>query len=159
MYHLFHGGYLSQWYPCHFMIDGITYNCAEQYMMAQKAKIFNDQEILQKILDAPHPREQKTLGRQIKNFDVDIWNAVAKKVVYKGNMAKFISHTNIYNRLMQTFPAILVEAAPYDKIWGIGLDIDDPRAKDCKQWLGTNWLGEVLTEVRNTLHRMEIFNG
>lgn len=27
----------SQWYPCTFVIDGIKYNCAEQYMMYKKA--------------------------------------------------------------------------------------------------------------------------
>lgn len=30
----------SQWYPCKFEIDGKIYNCAEQYMMHQKAGIY-----------------------------------------------------------------------------------------------------------------------
>ena len=29
---------LSQWWQCSFEVDGIYYNCAEQYMMAEKAR-------------------------------------------------------------------------------------------------------------------------
>ena len=28
----------SQWYGCRFTVDGVDYNCAEQYMMQQKAR-------------------------------------------------------------------------------------------------------------------------
>lgn len=47
--------YLSQWYPSIFIIDGVTYNCAEQYMMAEKARIFGDEAIRAKILATSDP--------------------------------------------------------------------------------------------------------
>ncbi|MBC1996683.1 NADAR family protein, partial [Listeria seeligeri] len=30
----------SQWWICSFKVDGVEYNCAEQFMMAEKAKLF-----------------------------------------------------------------------------------------------------------------------
>ena len=41
---LFWNGPFSQWYPSKFTIDGIEYNCCEQYMMAKKALMFGDAE-------------------------------------------------------------------------------------------------------------------
>ncbi len=37
---------LSQWWPCSFEVDGVYYNCAEQFMMAEKARLFGDEEAL-----------------------------------------------------------------------------------------------------------------
>ena len=44
----FYGGIYSQWYPSNFVIDGVEYNCAEQYMMHQKALLFSDEKIANK---------------------------------------------------------------------------------------------------------------
>ena len=40
----------SQWQEIEFEVDGHKYNCAEQYMMAQKAWLFKDFQIFGKIL-------------------------------------------------------------------------------------------------------------
>lgn len=49
----------SQWYPSDFVVDGMEFNCAEQYMMLKKAQLFGDEEAALKIMQAPTPREQK----------------------------------------------------------------------------------------------------
>ena len=144
----FWNGPLSQWWHCGFVIDGIAYNTAEQYMMAEKARLFGDTETEGKIMASSIPTEQKQLGREVKNFDPDKWNAVAKDVVRRGSHAKFTQSPFLKELLLGTAGATLVEASPYDKIWGIGLREADPRAKDRATWLGTNWLGEVLTQER-----------
>jgi ribA/ribD-fused uncharacterized protein len=146
----FWDGIYSQWHKSNLVIDGVTYNCAEQYMMAMKAKHFNDEETLAKIMSIGSPRIQKEYGRQVKNFDPIEWTNVCKDYVFKANLVKF-SDPILKKSLLNTGTKEIVEASPYDKIWGIGLDQDDPRALDKKQWQGTNWLGEVLMKVRETL--------
>lgn len=142
----------SNWHPSIFEDEnGIEYNCSEQYMMYQKALLFGDTDILAEILDTPDPREQKALGRKIKGFDSKIWEANAKRIVYEGCKLKFEQNPHLLNKLLDTEGTLLVEASPYDKIWGIGLGEDDPRIQDPKNWQGTNWLGEVLTDLRENL--------
>lgn len=141
----------SQWHPCTFKIDGITFNCAEQWMMYAKALLFDDRETAQAILETQNPREQKRLGRKIKNFDQNLWDSKGKEIVYKGNYAKFSQDENMKKQLLSTAGTLLVEASPTDNIWGIGLSETDPRRYDKNQWQGTNFLGEVLTRVREDL--------
>lgn len=147
----FWGGPFSQWYPRGFTIAGTNYCTAEQYMMAMKAEAFGDTLTELKILATGDPREQKALGRQVANFDAAIWADVAREIVYRGNYAKFTQNDDLKKKLLSTIETTLVEASPKDCIWGIGLAADDPRAKDRSKWRGTNWLGEVLMKVRESI--------
>jgi len=148
---LFWNGPFSQWLPSKFVIDDVEYNCCEQYMMAQKAIMFDDKESLKKIMDAEHPREQKKLGRKVKDFVPEKWNLYAQQIVYDGNMAKFTQNPDLLEELFKTKGTTLVEASPYDKIWGNGMVANDPRAMNRDTWNGTNWLGEAITKVREML--------
>lgn len=143
----------SQWYLCDFEVDGIKFNCAEQYMMYWKAKYFGDERMAMKILKSPSPKEQKRFGKKVKNFNVDFWEVVCKKIVYDGNYAKFTQNPKLLSHLMETGDSLLVEASPTDEIWGIALAEDDPRAQDQSQWLGRNYLGQILTDLRETLKK------
>jgi ribA/ribD-fused uncharacterized protein len=150
-YTFFWKGPLSQWQRCRFVVDGVAYNCAEQFMMAQKAALFGDRETLEQILASKSPREQKAFGRKVRRFDASRWNSCARDIVYRGNWARFTQNLDLQEILLATFPTLLVEASPEDTIWGIGLAEDDPRAWERKTWRGTNWLGEVLTRVRDDI--------
>ncbi|MDP5274204.1 NADAR family protein [Chengkuizengella axinellae] len=141
----------SQWHRCHITVDGILFNCAEQYMMYKKAKLFDDHQIADKILKSSSPSEQKKLGRKVKGFDKDVWEANCKQVVYDGNYAKFTQNKQLKQKLLETKGTTIVEASPVDPIWGVGLSEDDPRILDRKTWKGTNWLGEILTQVREDI--------
>jgi ribA/ribD-fused uncharacterized protein len=147
----FYGGPLSQWYPSKFTIDGVNYNTAEQFMMAKKAEYFDDQDALSKILKTNDPAEQKAIGRTVKNFDKEAWDAVSRGYVYQGNIAKFKQNEDLKKYLLSTEDKELVEASPYDKIWGIGLSTSNPDRFDKSKWKGTNWLGETLMKVRSDL--------
>jgi len=151
----FWGGEFSQWYPSRFMIDTVIYNCAEQYMMAKKAELFNDSTTWELIMNSTSPREQKALGRGVANFNADLWNANCKRFVKEATVAKFTQNQKLYDVLMRSKGTTLVEASPEDKIWGIGLAEHDPRALDRATWQGTNWLGEIITEVREELIAQE----
>lgn len=147
----FWSGIFSQWHPAAFNIDGIFYNCAEQYMMAEKARLFKDDVMEMRIMKAALPSDQKRLGRQVTGFDLDIWNSKAKDIVYRGNYAKFTQNENLKQELLKTVGTTLVEASPHDTIWGIGLLRSDRKALNRNTWRGTNWLGEILTKVRDDL--------
>jgi hypothetical protein len=148
---LFYGGVFSQWYYSPFVIDGIRYDCAEQYMMAAKAALFKDYPAVAKIMATCDPAEQKRLGKKVKKFDKTTWEAVAMDVVARASMAKFTSSKELLQALLVTHGTTLVEASPTDVIWGIGLSEVDPKALDRSEWLGLNWLGRVLTETREQL--------
>lgn len=150
-YTFFWSGPFSQWYPSKFHYNGKDYNCAEQFMMAQKASVFGDYDTLLKIMDTDQPKTQKALGRKVANFDPDLWTKIAKLVVSKGTMLKYTQNPDLAKMLLATGDTLLVEASPYDKVWGVGLAEDDPRILDQAQWQGTNWLGEILTHVRDTV--------
>lgn len=141
----------SQWFPCSFEVDGVTYNCAEQYMMAEKARVFSDEETLGKILASSDPKEIKSLGREVKNFDSTKWATVSKDAVVKGNLHKFAQNIELFQFLHDTGDKVLVEASPYDTIWGIGMKESDTGITNPHNWKGENKLGFALMEVRDTL--------
>ena len=147
----FWNGPFSQWHHSPFQIEGVRYGTAEQYMMAGKARLFRDDATLAKILAADEPREQKALGRKVRWFDAERWNLAARDIVFVGNRAKFTTHRDLLTLLLDTADTTLVEASPLDTIWGIGLAADSPDARDRTKWRGTNWLGEVLTQLRDVL--------
>jgi ribA/ribD-fused uncharacterized protein len=149
-YIYFWSGIYSQWHPCEFEEDGIVFNSAEQYMMYHKALLFNDKITADKILNASHPKDQKRLGRQVQNFKDDIWIQHCKKIVYNGNLLKFTQNPKLLTNLLKT-EGEFVEASPYDNRWGIGLNEEDAKKLDKSQWQGTNWLGEILTQLREDL--------
>lgn len=147
----FWDGPFSQWEPAEFEVDEVKYNCVEQYMMAMKAKMFDDEDTFDRIMEEESPREQKKLGRAVKGFNADRWNARAREIVYEGNYAKFTQNPELLEKLLATAGTTLVEASPYDCVWGIGLRATDAAAKDRDKWRGTNWLGETLTGLREDL--------
>lgn len=123
-------GCFSQWWPCRFEVDGVEYNCAEQYMMAAKARTFGDGETLGRIMKATQPRQIKSLGRQVRGFDGKAWDAVKFDAVVDGNMAKFSQNPELKSFLLSTGDAELVEASPVDRIWGVGLAEGSPLIRD-----------------------------
>lgn len=142
---------LSQWYDSPFEHEGITYKTAEHFMMAMKAKLFDDLPKIQEILDANDPGKAKSLGRTIKNFDQKIWDENKTEIVIHGNLAKFRQHEDLKEFLINTKARILVEASPVDKVWGIGLTADDPQIQNPESWKGQNLLGFALMAVRKKL--------
>jgi len=142
---------LSQWWPCRFEVDGVTYSCAEQFMMAEKARMFGDVEMLEEIMKATQPKDMKAYGRAVRNFDKEVWDASCYDIVKRGNRAKFSQNPQLWEFLNGTGKRILVEASPRDRIWGIGMGKDNPKAQNPLTWRGTNLLGFALTQVRDEL--------
>jgi len=144
----FWGGIYSQWYKRDFVYKGFTFSTAEQWMMFNKAMLFNDKSIAKEILETKDPKKQKALGRKVKNFDECVWDRHKLKIVIKGNYLKFSQNKDLKDKLMATGDKKLVEGSPYDAVWGVSLKFDDPRILDEKNWKGQNLLGIALMEVR-----------
>lgn len=146
-------GYMSNWYACSFTIDNITYNCSEQYMMYQKALLFDDYECANKILNTKDPKKQQTLGRKANGFNPVIWDGMKQIIVYEACLAKFEQNEDIRKQLLDTGDAMLVEASGKDRTWGIGIRITDNKKNDMKLWNGQNLLGFTLMKVREKLNK------
>lgn len=149
--HLFLAGFLSQWHPARFVIDGVEYGCAEQWMMHRKALLFSDPAMAARIMAADQPFDQKRLGQAIASFDQAVWDQHKQSIVLAGNTAKFSHNAGLRKKLLATGSSILAEANPKDFIWGIGLAATDPNALNQAQWPGQNLLGQILMQVRSAL--------
>lgn len=144
-------GYLSNWYISEFEKDGQKYTSLEQYMMYQKAVTFNDTQTAQKILQTSDPGKIKALGREVKGFDNVIWNGMRQIIVYEGLLAKFSQNAELKDKLIATGNVMMAECAVQDRIWGIGLSMNDEKRFDMKEWKGQNLLGFALMAVRKVL--------
>lgn len=152
--YIFFYGYkdiFSQWYKCRFTIDNIEYNCTEQYMMYQKALLFGDNEIANKILETNDQKKQKMLGRKVKNFDENIWKDECINIVVNGNYYKFSQNKELKDILLKYRNKDFVEASPTDKIWGVGLAENNKLIDDPTNWKGKNLLGKALNIVQKKL--------
>ncbi len=141
----------SQWFPAAFTVDGERYATAEHWMMAGKARLFDDPEALARVLRARTPAEAKKIGREVRGFDTDRWTAHSFELVVRGNVHKFGQNAELGAFLLRTGDRVLVEAAPRDTIWGIGLGAANPGAQDPRTWRGRNLLGFALMEARERL--------
>src|ERR1051325_10088307 len=117
----FWGGPFSQWAKYPFEIDGKTYVTCEQFMMAEKARLFGDTEMESSILATSNPRQQKAFGRKVRGFDQAKWEAAREEIVYRANLAKFSQHEDLRQMLLDTGDRTIAEASPNDSIWGIGM--------------------------------------
>lgn len=142
---------LSQWWLAPSTVDGLVFATAEHRMMWGKARLFGDGAAATAIRAAPDPATAKQLGREVTGYDHDTWVAHRVDIVLDANRAKFGQHPDLADYLTGTGDAVLVEAAPNDAVWGIGLAADDPRFGDPARWPGLNLLGFALMTVRAEL--------
>ena len=146
----------SQWYPAGFTVDNIFYKTAEHWMMAQKALLFGDNEVFDKVLETEHPASVKALGRQIKNFNQVKWDENKFEIIKTGSIYKFNQNKSLSAFLMSTGDSVLVEASPTDNIWGIGLSQDTKMIENPHTWRGENLLGFALMEARDAIVKTKI---
>lgn len=144
-------GYLSNWYPSSFTLDGIAFSSMEQYMMYRKAVCFGDTTLAAHILAEIDAAEIKSLGRQVSDYDENMWNGIRQIVVYEGLLAKFSQNNDLKVKLKSTGDAVIAECAVKDRIWGIGLSMKDPDRFVKTKWKGQNLLGYSLMMVRERL--------
>jgi ribA/ribD-fused uncharacterized protein len=142
---------LSQWWPATFKIGEQEFPTAEHFMMHSKAVLFKDEEIAEKILQTESCKEVKALGRQVRNFDSELWREHRFAIVLRGNLAKFSQNEELKDFIFSTGDTVIVEASPFDTIWGIGLGEKKARKIPTRDWRGLNLLGFALMRTRSLL--------
>jgi len=149
----FWNGEFSNWYSsmCRFRYKGITFYNSEQCFMWEKAIYFHDMEMAERIVRTPEPSEAKALGRLVKNFDADAWSEVSYDIMVSIVFEKFNQNHMLKRVLLESENKVLVEASPYDVIWGIGLHYTNEKCLDEANWKGLNLLGKALMEVRDKI--------
>ena len=158
---LFWGEWPSNWYKTEFeaevMIDGKkekkTFYNSEQYFMFIKAVVFGDYDTANKILATKDPKKAKQLGREVKNYDDEVWSRMRYKVMVDANKAKYGQNEELKKLILsdELKGKGFVEASKWDNIWGIKLTEDMPEADDESKWKGQNLLGKALDETREWL--------
>lgn len=153
---LFWGGWPSNWFKASFTLeDGegnpMRFATTEQYFMHRKAMMFHDKETADKILATNNPRKAKELGRQVRNYNDDLWNEKRYQIMFTANLYKYNQNKELMDALTsdELRDKTFVEASPYDRIWGIGIGMEDDASDDEKMWKGQNLLGKCLTELRD----------
>lgn len=152
----FWGGIFSQWAKCDFVWispdnHNYMFNCAEQAMMYRKALLFKDEEAAERVLSCKDPRDQKAIGRTIRGYNDEEWDKVKFDIVAENNYLKFSQNPGWKELLIFTDGYELVEASPYDKVWGVGLGEDNPLILDENNWNGENLLGKAIVDARDKI--------
>lgn len=137
----------SNFYLCDITYDGHIFHSSEQLFMYMKAVFFKDIETAKDILNSKTPREAKALGRKVRNYDDKLWDKNRDHCMIMTLMAKYISCPKFKEFLLKHKDKTFVEASPYDKIWGIKLSEDDPRALNPETWRGENRLGKCINNM------------
>ncbi len=154
-------GCFSNWYPCTFSVDGVTFANAEQYMMWAKACTFGAKDTADKIIATTDPAQCKALGRNgIPGFDANEWDSKCIQIMRKGLREKFRQNPELAKVLLSTGDSYLAECTDdyhlktghgIDRKWGIGLAVNDPRTQHPEAWCGRNVLGYTLMLARKDL--------
>lgn len=147
---------LSNFYPFAFEHKNQIFETSEHAFMWRKAIYFNDVEIANKILkEARKPQEAKALGRKVKNYNDQIWEQVRFDIMKEIIHDKIEQFPRLETFLQTNRHKTFVEASPYDSIWGIKLDQDNPLILDESNWQGLNLLGEVFNELKEKFNQLE----
>ena len=129
---------------------------SEQMFMLFKANMFRDFESAEEIIDAPNPMMAKSIGREVKNYDDRRWSLKRYDYMKQSLFLKFSQNAELCDRLLKTGDMYLVEASPYDSIWGVKLSVNNSKIEKQSQWKGDNLLGKALMEVREMLENSTV---
>ena len=142
-------GWMSNFFEASFVEGSLTCKWAEQGLMALKAELMDDTASIEKIMHATKPGACKQLGRRVKPWNQELWDREKLNIMVRVTRAKYDQNPMLRKKLIETGTAVLAEASPRDRVWGIGLSIKDAEAGVA--WKGQNLLGQALMLVRTEL--------
>ena len=150
---LFYGGFsvFSNFYPCHFVYNGIKFNSVEQCFQYQKVMTTRDKKLADQILCEKDPKQQYYLAKNVKPDEAN-WNEQTSKEVMKSVVkAKFEQNPTLKSDLLKTDDKVIIECNPHNHFWANGLRLTDEGAEVSTNWKGQNVLGSILCSVREIM--------
>ena len=124
------------------VIDGEIWASTEHYFQAQKF-VYPDgrnNEYVMSIRMARSPAEAARMGRDRSYPIRPDWENVKDKIMFKALAAKFTQYKHLYDLLMSTGDALIVEHTERDRYWGDG-----------ENGRGKSMLGHLLMKLRDQL--------
>jgi len=124
---------------------------SETAIMLEKASLMGDKKIFEQLKISKYPSYSKKLGREVSNWNQKLWDENIENIALYVLTVKFTSFPQFKQLLVKTKNAILVEASPHDRIWGIGMKYNDSNIRNPDRWKGQNILGFTLMKVRENI--------
>lgn len=146
-------GFLSNWYPAQFTLDGRSFTSAEQYIMYRKCLLMGDERSADLVLGTDDPKKQQEIGRDVHPYNEVLWEGVWQAAAVRCLMAKFGQNAMLKEKLLATGDAYLVECAHKDRIWACGRGREQKQSRIMSEWEGKSILGFALMEVRAALRQ------
>ena len=143
----------SNFYPCVFDLDNISFNCVEQYLSYKKAMSFDATDIAGEIMTTYDPSQQKQKAKRLAKYDEIAWRSQVPDLLSTALHAKFSQDADLAHQLLLTGDTTIGEANAHDVFYGIGMALHNPNALDPTKWRGMNIQGELLMKLRATLRQ------
>ena len=107
------------------------------------------QSTLLRILKTSDPKTMKNLGRHCTGWNQKVWNRASIPIVVSGTIARAEANLDLGKVYAENGDGSksFVEGSPYDRIWGVGIDYNDPRIENPQNWKGENRLGRCHDEA------------
>lgn len=153
-------GEFSNWKEAPFQYAGKKYSSALQFLMYQKALLFGQRQLAQKIMNENDQQEIKKLGNtKFEGYRDMLWDVICEGIAMRGIRAKFQQNPEMADLLLGTEDKVLAFSTPLDNNWGTGVAVTSPDAADVFRWKGKNRLGKLLMETRDNLRLWELVYG
>ena len=141
----------SNFYPATFQDGATTYTCSEQLYQQQLCLHFADAQAARAVLLQTDPVEMKKIGDRVLKSNQDEqtrwYNTQARDVMKNAVRLKFQQNPVLCD-VLKNSTGQFIEANRYDSTWGVGLSLKDDKIWTENTWKGTNWLGQILDELK-----------
>jgi ribA/ribD-fused uncharacterized protein len=149
-------GFLALGWPVSISYHNKVYPSSRHAIFAELATEFGDMERAKAIetaesaSDIHYSVDDVAGGKEINQLK---WNTTLSRLINEITVIKFKQYPELAQRLMETpTPSVIGAYEPNDIQIGIGISVDNVKARDKLSWTGENMLGKALMKIRDILY-------